>query len=125
MAKFWSCAICGKQVSELGPFAKLAGAKYAHIACWEQEVFNAGKAALREELVAERARAEEDARKRREAEEAYARAEAERRAEVAERERTNRILAQQKIPLPPKVEPKKEETKEPEKHDRFELIETD
>lgn len=38
MAKFWECCYCGERVSDLGQYAKLGGAKYAHIACQTEQI---------------------------------------------------------------------------------------
>lgn len=130
MAKFWKCIyMCGIQISEMGAYVKLSSTKYAHLYCHEAVVAaDAHKRIMNE--IREKEQQEREARER-EAQEAreQAMAAAEQAKMVAERERTNRIIAAQNNPLPPKLVPTPQappKPKEPEvKKDRMELLDLD
>lgn len=119
MAKSWKCEPCGGDVTELGSYVKLSGQRYRHVSCHDKIV---GREAVLSHEREAREREEREAQERRERE----KAEADRRAEIAERERTNRIRAQQAMPLPPLVQPKAPEPKPEEpKKDRMQLLDLD
>lgn len=129
-----NCALCEGPVSLLGAFVQLSQGKLAHLLCLtqreRQQGFEEGQRVLLARIAEEKRIEQERAAKDLEAGIAYERAEQERRAEIAERERTNRIMAAQKMPLPPllqapKQEVKKDAPKEEDARERKRPIEID